>query len=55
MPSPAPAVLVVIANSANCYVDGVNVGQPLDAIANNPAAAAEIQTALTAFEANEHT
>lgn len=44
-----PSPVVVITDTANCYVDGVNVGQPADAIANNPALASAIQTALVAF------
>lgn len=41
--------IVTITDTANCYVDGQNVGQPADAIANNPALASDIQTALVAF------
>lgn len=40
---------IIIADLANVYVDGVNVGQPADAIANNPQWASGIQTALTAY------
>lgn len=42
---------VSIANTGNVYVDGVNVGAPVDAIANNAALAPSIQTALSAFVA----
>lgn len=50
MSNPTPPV-VVITDTANCYVNGQNVGQPADAIANNPALAPAIQTALVAFVA----
>lgn len=44
-----PAPVVVISDTSNCYVDGVNVGQPIDAIANNPKLASAIQTAFVAY------
>lgn len=47
----AAAPLVTISDTGNTYVDGVNVGQPADAIANNPKLASPIQTALVAFVA----
>jgi hypothetical protein len=40
---------VIIQDTSNCYVDGVNVGQPIDAIANNPALASPIQTAFVNY------
>ncbi len=40
---------VVIADTGNCYLDGVNAGQPADVIANHPARAPEVSAALVAF------
>ena len=45
------APTITITDEANCYVNGMNVGQPADAIANNPALAAPLQTAVVAFVA----
>lgn len=47
----ASAAVVEIKDTGNTYVDGVNVGQPADAIANNPALASPIQIALSKFVA----
>lgn len=51
----AAAPLVEIRDTGNVFVDGVNVGAPADAIANNPALAPAIQNALTAFVAKVRT
>jgi hypothetical protein len=45
----ADAPVIVIRDAGNCYVDGMNVGAPADAIANNPAIAPQIQLALDAY------
>lgn len=41
--------VVNINDTGNTIVDGVNVGAPADAIANNPSLATKIQPALVAF------
>ena len=43
--------IVEVKDTGNTYVDGVNVGQPADAIANNPKIASDIQIALSKFVA----
>ena len=44
-----PAPVVTITDDANCYVNGVNVGAPVDAIANNPSLAPAINSAFVAY------
>ncbi len=44
---------IIIKDLGNCYVDGVNVGQPADAILNLPALASAIQAKLDEFLASQ--
>lgn len=51
----APAPAVVIADPANTYVDGVNVGAAVDSIANHPTLISPLQNALSAYVAKVST
>lgn len=48
-----PAPTIIIRDAGNCYVNGVNVGSVVDAIANNVALSSAIESAFVAYQAEQ--